>query len=108
MRSIFPQLYTLNKHISSYLRKWHCIHRSTSNICIYFLISPCPLPIKKLYSVLKSSKVSAQLLLSNSLDSNVSSANIEIIAGKWIASEAVEDAESRLEFEEILGYHQNN
>ena len=42
------------------------------------------------------------------MDSNVSSANIEIAAGKWSASEAVKDADSRLEFEKILVYHQNN
>ena len=36
------------------------------------------------------------------MNSNVSSANIEINADKWSASEAVEDAESRLEFEKIL------
>ena len=37
------------------------------------------------------------------------SANIEVIASKWSASEAVEDSESRLEFEKKkLGNHQNN
>ena len=59
-------------------------------------------------SILKSSKVSGQLLLRDSLDSNVSSAITEITAGKWSASEAVKDAESRLEFEKILGYYKNN
>ena len=34
--------------ISSYLRKWLCIHRSTSHICLYSSISRCQLPIKKL------------------------------------------------------------
>ena len=96
------------QNISSYLRKWLCILRSTSNICLYSLISPCPFPIKKLSSILKSSKVNSQLLLRDSLDSNVSSANIEITAGKWNASEAVKGAESRLEFEKILGCHQKN
>ena len=62
------------------------------------LISPCPLPIKKLSSILKLSKASGQLRLGDSSDSNVLSANIEITAGKWSASEAVEDAETRLEF----------
>ena len=90
--------------ISSYLRKWLCIHRSTSNICLYSSISPCPLPIKKLSSILKSSKVSGQLLLRDSLDS----ANIEITAGKWSGSEAVKDAQSRLEFEKILRYCQQS
>ena len=36
------------------------------------------------------------------------SANIEITAGKWSGSEAVKEAESRLEFEKILRYCQNN
>ena len=62
------------------------------------LISPCPLAIKKLSSILKLSKASGQLRLGDSSDSNVLSANIEITAGKWSASEAVEDAETRLEF----------
>ena len=48
-------------------------------------------------------KVSGQFLLRDSLDSNVSSAIIEVTPGKWSASEAVEDAESRLEFEKNLG-----
>ena len=42
------------------------------------------------------------------MDSSVSSAITEITAGKWNASEAVKDAESRLEFEKILGYYKNN
>ena len=41
------------------------------------------------------------------MDSNVS-AKIEVTAGKWRASEAIEDAKSRLEFVKDLGYHQNN
>ena len=48
------------------------------------------------------------MLSRDSLDSNISSANIEVTAGKWSAPEAVEDAESRLEFEKILAYHRNN
>ena len=88
--------------ISSHLRKWLPIHKSTSNICLYSLISPCPLPFKKLLLIRKSSKVSGQLLLRASLDPNVSSAKIEVTAGKWSASEAIELAESRLEFEKNI------
>ena len=102
MRSLFEipisTVLRIEQNISSYLRKWLRIHRSTSNICLYSLICPCPLLIKKLSPILKS-KVSGQLLLRDSLDSNVSSANIEVTGGKWSASEEVEDAESRLEFE---------
>ena len=91
--------------ISSYLRKWLSINRSTSNGCLCSSISPCQFPIKKL-SILKSSRVSGQLLLRDSFESNLP-ANIEITAGKWSASEAVKDAESRLKFARILCYHQN-
>ena len=79
----------IEQKISSYLRNWLCIHRSTSDICLYSLISPCPLLIKKLSPILKS-KVSGQ-----------SSANVEVTGGKWSASEVVEDTESRLEFENV-------
>ena len=70
---------------SLYLKKWLCIHRSNSIICFCSLISPYLLSIKKLSSILKSSKVSGQLILMNFLDLKVSSANIEITAGRWSA-----------------------
>ena len=48
--------------ISSFLRKWLNIHHSTTNICLYSSTSPCPLPLKSLTSILKSTKVSGHLL----------------------------------------------
>ena len=46
----------LEQKISCLLRKWLKLHHSTTNICLYSSISPCPLPIKSLTSVLKASK----------------------------------------------------
>ena len=42
---------------------------------------------------LKSFKISGQLLLRDSLDSNVWSTNTELTPAKWGPSEAIEDAE---------------
>ena len=68
--------------------------------------SPCPLPIKSLSSIKKSAKVSGQLLLQESADPYVSEAKVLLKSGNWSASEAVEEAKKRLNFKQILGYHQ--
>ena len=94
--------------ISVYIRKWLRLHNNTSNICLYSSSSPCPLPIKGLSSVLKSSKVSAQLLLRESSDPNVSNSNISLTAGKLNIPTLIKDAENRLDFKSILGYHQSH
>ena len=44
----------LEKKTSTYIRKWLGLHSSTTNISLYSC-SPCPLPVKKLTAVLKSS-----------------------------------------------------
>ena len=58
--------------ISSLLRKYPNIHHSTTNICLYSLTSPCPLPLKSLTSIPKSTKVSGHLLLMESADKQIS------------------------------------
>ena len=55
----------------SYLRRWHYIHHFTTNICPYSSTSPCPLPLKSLTSVIKSTKVSGHLLLTESADQKI-------------------------------------
>ena len=77
-------------------------------ICLYSSSSPCPLPIKGLSSVLKSAKVSAQLLLRESSDPYVSESNISLSAGKLKISEVVQTAENFLDFKSIIGYHQSH
>ena len=51
----------LEKKISNFIRKWLNIHSSTTDISLYSLISPCPLPTKSSTSILKSSKISGHL-----------------------------------------------
>ena len=55
---------------------------------------------------MKSVKVSGQLLPRESTDPYVSEAKVLLKSGNWSASEAVEMAEKRLNFKQILGYHQ--
>ena len=106
----FPvsKIIKLEQKVSTFLRKWLRIHRSTTNICLYSSVSPCPLPLSQLTSVLKSSKVSGQLLLRDSADPCVSNVNIKLNSGKWTANDAINNAEAKLEFKKILGYHQSN
>ena len=98
----------IEQKISCFIRKWLKLHNSTTNICLYSSVSPCPLPIKSLTSIMKSAKVSGQLLLRDSADPVVSSANIDVTSGKWSALNNVTEAENNLHLKEILGYHQSN
>ena len=98
----------LEQKISSHLRSWLRLHHSTTNICLYSSISPCPLPIKSLTSVLKAANVSGHRLLRESADEFVASCSPALKSGFWNVSDAVVTAESRLEFQKLLGYHQTN
>ena len=94
--------------ISSLLRKWLNIHHSTTNICLYSSTSSCPLPLKSLTSILKSTKVSGHLLLRESADKQISKSASQLKCGFWDISKVVADAESRLEFQKVIGYHQTS
>ena len=94
--------------ISSLLRKWLNIHHSRTNICLHFSTSPCPLPLKSLTSILKSTKVSGHLLLKESADKKISESASKLKCGFWDVTEAVVDDESRLEFQKVIGYHQTS
>ena len=98
----------LERKISSFLRKWLNIHHSATNICQYFSTCPCPLPLKSLTSILKSTKVSGHLLLRASADKQILETASQLKCGFWDVAEAVDDAESRLEFQKVIGYHQTS
>ena len=97
----------LEQKICCYIRKWLKLHNSTNNICLNSSVSPFPLPIKSLTSVMKS-KVSDHLLLRKLSGPCVSGTSIDLKSGKWKVSDAVREAESTLEFKKIIGYHQSN
>ena len=58
--------------------------------------------------MMKSAKISGQLLLRDSKDDLVSGSNIKLKCGKFDVSNKVYEAESALEFQKILGYHQTS
>ena len=93
----------LEQKVSSFIRKWLHLHRSTSNICFYASSSPCPLPLKSLTSILKSSKISGHLLLRDSKDPLVSGSKPDLKSGSWKVKEAVRSAEAELLFKTIIG-----
>ena len=93
----------LERKISMYIRKWLNIHPSTTDISLYSPISPCPLPLKSLTSILKSSKISGHLLLRDSTDPIVSAANPKIKVGKWRPETATSIAEAELNYQQIRG-----
>ena len=98
----------LEHKISSLLRKWLNIHHPMTNICLYSLTFSCPLPLKGLTSILKSTKVNGHLLLKESADKQISGSASQLKCGFWGVAEAVVDAESRLEFQKVIGYHQTS
>ena len=50
--------FKLEQKVSVFIRKWLHLHHSTLSLCFYSSVSPYPLPIKGLSSVLKASKIS--------------------------------------------------
>ena len=100
-------VFKLEQKISVYIRKWLKLHNSITNVALYSSISPCPLPLKSLSSILKSSKVSGHLLLRDSSDPFVALNVPALKSGAWKVADAVNSAENQLEFKKILGYHQS-
>ena len=97
---------SLEKHISVYIRKWLKIHPTITNLSFYSPLSPCPLPLKPLTAVLKSSKISGHLLLRDSIDPLVSSCNPRLKVGNWKVDEATTIAEAEMCFNQIQGPRQ--
>lgn len=94
----------LESKISVFMRKWLKLHHSTSSLCFYSKLSPCPLPVKSLSSILKSSKISGHLLLRDSSDPVVSSINPNLKSGRWRVGENVRATEMEIQFRKISGY----
>ena len=70
--------------------------------CILPIFS-CPLPIKSLTSILKSSKTSGHLLHGGSKDRLVLTASPNLKSGHWKATSATQITEAELNFWEIRG-----
>ena len=76
-----PHASSLEKKISKFISRLLNIHSSTTDISLYSSISPCPFPIDSLTSILKSSKISGNLLLRDSKDRLVSSVSPSLKSG---------------------------
>ena len=58
--------------------------------------------------MINSAKFRNHLLLRNSSDPCVCGPSIDLKSGNWKVSDAVREAESTLDFQKIIGYHQSN
>ena len=82
--------FKLEQKVSIFIRKWLHLHHSTSSLCFYSSVLPCPLPIKSLSSTLKASKISGHLLLRSSISSCVP----KLQTGTWKVEDAVLSCEN--------------
>ena len=98
----------LEQKASVYIWKWLKLHKSITSLSFYCSASPCPLPVRGLTSVLKSSKISRHLLLKHSQDASVSSSVPKLQAGNWQVEEAVRACETDLKHKSIIGHHQHS
>ena len=100
--------FKLEQKVSVHIRKWLKLHKSITSLSFYSSASPCPLPVRSLTSVLKSSKISGHLLLKHSRDRSVSSCVPKLQAGHCQVEEAVQACETDLRHKSIIGHHQHS
>ena len=98
----------LNQKASVYIRKWLKLHRSRTSLSFYSSASPCPVPVRSLTSVLKSSKISRGLMLKPSQDASVFSCVPKLQAGNWQVEEGAQACETDLKHKSIVGHHQHS
>ena len=95
---------TLERKVSSSLRKWLGLPRSLSNIALYGNTTKLRLPLKSLVEEFKVTRTREVLMYRDSKDPKVAKAGVVVKTGrKWSAQAAVQDAESRLRHKELVG-----
>ena len=100
--------FKLEQKVSVFIRKWLHLHHSTSSLCFYSSVSPCPLPIKSLSSALKASKISGHLLLRSSQDPSVSGCVPKLQAGTWKVEDAASSCENDIKINQVCGNSHHN
>lgn len=86
---------TLERKVSSHLRRWLGLPKSLSCIALYGHRNKLQLPLKSLQEEFKVTKARDVLLYRDSSDPKVATAGIEVRTGrKWKAEEAVQQAEA--------------
>ena len=96
----------LEQKISSFIRKWVHLHKSTLYLCFYSKASLCPLPINSSTSVLKSAKISGHLLIGDSQDLLVACCIPQLKTGSWHVEEAAVTTQSDVKNKLISGHRQ--
>ena len=100
--------FKLEQKVSIFIRKWLHLHHSTSNLCFYSSVLPCPLPLKSLSSALKDSKISGHLLVRNSRDPLVPSCVPKLQTGTWKVEDAVLSFENDIKISQVSGNGHHN
>ena len=99
----------LEVKISKHIRKWLGVGKMLNRSALYCKEVPCPLPVKSLVSIFKTTKTNALMQLKQSSDKLVAENIPELKTGrKWKVADAVERAESRLKLDEVAGVGQTN
>ena len=101
-------VFKLEQKASVYIPKWLKLHKSITSLSFYSSAWSCPLPVRSLTSVLKSSKISRHLLLKHSQDPSVSSCVPNLQAVHWQVEEAAQACEADLRHKSIIGHHQHS
>merc|ERR1711894_714959 len=95
---------SLERKMNRYLRRWLGVPKSFSSVGLYSTGSKLQLPIRSVTEEYKTTKVRAVMTLRDSRDEKIRGAGIEVRTGrKWRASDAVKEAESRLQHQDIVG-----
>lgn len=95
---------TLERKVSSCLRRWLGLPRSLSNITLYGNTTKLPLPLKSLEEEFKVTRTREVLIYRDSNDPKVAQAGVVVKTGrKWSASSAVLDVEARLRHKDLVG-----
>ena len=90
--------------ISKHLRRWLGLPPSFTSLGLYGKSNKLQVPISSIVEEFKVAKARLLLTLRDSADDKISSAGIEVRAGrKWSVSQAVENAESNLRHQDIVG-----
>ena len=100
--------FKLELKVSVFIPKWLHLHHSTSNLCFYYSVSPCPLPITSLSSALKASKVSRHLLLRSSQDPIVLGCIPKLQTGTWKVEDAVSSFKNDIKINQVCGNSHHN
>ena len=94
----------MERKINTFLRRWLSVPRSFSSLGFYSQGSKLQLPLRAVTEEYKAGKVRTVMMIAESQDPKVRQAGIRIRTGrKWQAERAVEEAQSRLRHNDIVG-----